>query len=282
MPGVQALPFARSKPTFTADPDELVLIEDPDHPRYDDRIERPVTEEFLADLKEQGVLEPVLATKDDDGNAQVLNGRRRVRAMRILKKRALDAGEPFGFVPVVYRQVKDDAEAVAIRHSANLHEGDPPSVKARHAAEFIERFNWPRAKVAPRFGVGDSTLGAMLVVHENGSKALLRAWDAGDVTLVEAVRIAMQPLADQQGAVLAAMSARSHGGRSKVQRKARPNVKLARIRKLRERLDRRAPEDEPLEARACRLTLNWVEGIMGDGAFSSACPPIADDIAATK
>ena len=81
----------RGVATYNRDPNDLRLIEDKDHPRYDPRVELDLDQGLVESINVHGVIEPVVAFKDGP-HVEVLDGRQRVRAARPVAATALPAG----------------------------------------------------------------------------------------------------------------------------------------------------------------------------------------------
>lgn len=192
----------RGAGTLTFDPDVVHLEENLKHPRYDARIERDITDGFIdsfdPDLGGRQE-EPAVVVKQADGTPEVVNGRRRLRALRTLNKRRRAEGKSIVMFWAVYRRMKnpdDHAEFRAIREVSNLHEGDPASMKAERAMRFIEEDKWPKDKVAPLFGWDLRQLDRYLALAE--CVAVVRsAVDGGRLPLVAAEKIARLSRSEQ-------------------------------------------------------------------------------------
>lgn len=77
---------------LTFDPTNLKIIDDPKHPLYDKRVDRPVDEGMVESIMQFGVKEPIIVWKDPEtGDVCVVAGRQRVKnnieANKRLKKR---------------------------------------------------------------------------------------------------------------------------------------------------------------------------------------------------
>jgi ParB family chromosome partitioning protein len=189
-------PFGADRGTATLkfDPDDIVIVTDPSHPRYDPRVERPLSEEFLSSLAD-GQLEPGIVFRNDDGKPEILNGRRRLRGYRELNKRRKPGQERYMFT-AVYRTVGGDADAVSIRLQANLHEGDGIREKAETARNLMQRFGWTAARVGVCLGVGAKTVEKYLEVL-GCAAPVLAALDGNRIGLGVAVELATLPKAKQ-------------------------------------------------------------------------------------
>ena len=62
------------------EPENLHLVTDKSHPLYDERIHLPIDKGMVLNIKELGVLEPIIVWKDpENGLTCVVVGRQRVR-----------------------------------------------------------------------------------------------------------------------------------------------------------------------------------------------------------
>jgi ParB family chromosome partitioning protein len=150
---------------FLGDPERMVIITDQAHPLYDPRIEKPLTDAFIASLDVQGVLEPVVCRKELD-QLVVMAGRRRVRGAREVNKRRKARGErDLLRVPYVTKR-SNDAEAIGIMIAENEHREDDDLIgKATKAARAIDR-NVAKKDVALTFGVEEATIDMWLKLRD--------------------------------------------------------------------------------------------------------------------
>ncbi|HBR4392930.1 TPA: hypothetical protein L9V35_004556 [Klebsiella pneumoniae] len=65
---------------LTFEPESLHLVTDKTHPLYDERVHLPIDEGMVLNIKELGVLEPIIVWKDPEtGLTCVVVGRQRVK-----------------------------------------------------------------------------------------------------------------------------------------------------------------------------------------------------------
>lgn len=188
----------RGAGTITLGTDDVIIIEDPAHRRYDRRIDKPLTEQYLASLAKKQ-LEPGIVFKNEDGKCEIANGRRRLRGLRILNERR-QKGEPLRRFWAVYLKILPnenmDEIVNAVRMEANLHEGDSISEKARAAHDHMTRFGWSAERAGILIGVGPKTVEKMVGVLECAAP-VLAALDAGRIGLGAALELADLPKAEQ-------------------------------------------------------------------------------------
>lgn len=115
---------------FMLDPDELVIIEDPNHHLYDKRVEKPLTEAFIKNIMEYGVKKMIDGRKNgklDNGRdrVEVVDGRRRVRGIREANKRRVAEGLDPYLIPVVLQKGSDaDMDALMVLGNSNREDDD--------------------------------------------------------------------------------------------------------------------------------------------------------------
>lgn len=121
------------------EPEDLVLEEDTTYELYDERMEIAVDENLVLNIMRNGVLQPVLVSKqgvNKEGKpvVVVVAGRQRVRAAREANKRLAAAGKVLVRVPAVKANT-DDFLGVMISEN-ELRRDDPPMTKARKLARY--------------------------------------------------------------------------------------------------------------------------------------------------
>jgi len=153
--------FNASRSTiFRFDPNELVIIgidtdDGPEHELWDARINEPKDSESLQalalDISVRGIGQPIIVRKDG-GKAQVVVGRRRVRAARIANATLLSGTNQSVKVPAVRRD-GDALDMVGMMVAENEHrEADAFLERARKAAK-MRALGASMAEVAVAFGV---------------------------------------------------------------------------------------------------------------------------------
>jgi ParB-like chromosome segregation protein Spo0J len=135
-------------------PEDLTLVTDKLSPVYDPRVHWEAEEELAEDILEHGQLVPVILRQngrhpgvgDAAGKArmEVVDGRRRVKAIGLLVARARANGVAEEELPlvecVVKRQTNDDTTAMSAISAANEHRrATPPSMRAEMAARMEDR-----------------------------------------------------------------------------------------------------------------------------------------------
>lgn len=131
---------AGKKDMLLFDPEELVLVTDEKSDLYDDRVHLEPTAAFVANLEHYGVLEPVIVRKNTTtGKTEVVDGRQRVKGLRLANKNLKKRGEdPWRVEAVVKRG--DAGTAIGMMISTNEQRlDDTPLNRAKKAARMLER-----------------------------------------------------------------------------------------------------------------------------------------------
>lgn len=114
-------------------PEDIVLVEDPADWLYDERIEEPLKPEFVADIKERGVQDPVTVYQDGEVKGvpqmKVVDGTRRLRAARLVNKDL----KPADRVTIPFRIMRgEQLNILEWKSAANAHrEGESYYTKAK-------------------------------------------------------------------------------------------------------------------------------------------------------
>lgn len=122
------------------------MIENPLDPEYDPRIELPINEEFVADLRKRGQLQPALGYRSiaEDGSISVVltAGRQRWKSIREIWRRMEEDGSDMKFAPVfkvIVAKAKDAATRREERFAENCHRTEFGGIeKAREVARQLE------------------------------------------------------------------------------------------------------------------------------------------------
>jgi hypothetical protein len=197
-----ALDAKRAPTAYDVDPESLYIELDPKSPRYDKRVELPVTDEHLAAYRITGQTKDVLAFKNGD-RTEVIDGRQTVRVAIAINAERVRQALPKGTVRVQLRKVKDDSQFVMLREISNLRHTDPPSVKAEKAMTFLEVLKLPRDMVMLALGVKSETGLKQYLDLMDLIPQVRAAVDAGTLGIKEALRTFKAVRREDQAAVLA-------------------------------------------------------------------------------
>lgn len=175
--------------------DVLVIITDPAHALYDERINLPVNEALVASIQNHGVMEPVLVRRNGT-KYEVINGRQRIKAVIEANKRGKGVKIR---VPVIIRQ-DEDTEAAGVMIATNeLRTADTPVVKARKARRALA-LGASLEELTLAFGISTGALKNLMSILDC-DKAVQVMFDKGLVPVSGASRIARLPREDQAKAM---------------------------------------------------------------------------------
>lgn len=155
---------------FKFDPTKLVVVEDKDHPLFDERVNLPLDEALVRNIMVNGVVSPVVVRlngKRKDGSAivEVVDGRQRVRAAVEANKRLAAEGKQTILVPTVRRR-GEAADLFGVMVSTNeLRKNDSALIKARKLQRYLA-MGRSEEEAAVAFGVTKATIDNMLKLLE--------------------------------------------------------------------------------------------------------------------
>jgi ParB family transcriptional regulator, chromosome partitioning protein len=172
---------------FHLDPDDVLLIEDPHHILYDERVKLPVDQIDVDDVKLNGVIEPVIARKED-GKVIVIAGRQRTKWLREANRQLRKEGQPPRGLPVIFKR-SEARDLFGLTLSENAHRTDlTPMQKARIAAQASDR-GMLNDEIAIRMKVDAATVVRWLELTK-APTSVQKAVEAGTVSVKAAIRIA--------------------------------------------------------------------------------------------
>lgn len=257
----------RGQGTIKLDADRIVTINDKSHPRYDTRIDSPLTEEFIVSIA-QGQIYPVIVFENEDGKPEIVDGRHRLRAIRENNRRLMRGAAQY-MVNCQYLRIRADEDpnevVNAYRKTANLHHGDSISAKAREATKHMERYGWSAARTGILFGVTATTIEKWQEI-QSCAAPVLAALDAGRIGLGAAVELSslakgaqVEKLADMTEG-----KAPRAGKKKATKPSGRPGI--AAIKKLGPHADRMEPQ--------ARAVLRFVLGELDMSGLVAAIPAL--------
>lgn len=217
---------------FLFDPEDLVLIEDKDHPLYDERIHLEVDESMIRNVMTHGVIQPIVVVKMAN-EPVVLAGRQRVKAALHANERLTADGQAPIKVPAVVRRGRDgDLFAVSVSEN-ELRSDDSPLVRADKALRLLN-MGRTEEEVAIAFGVSAVTIRNWLKLTELHG-AVQHAVDGGEISATAAIQLHGLETKEQKAKLKKLIS---EGGKPTV-RKAKKVVRKGgyRFRKRKEILE---------------------------------------------
>lgn len=183
-------------------PDALHLVDDVNHPLYDERIHLPIDDAMVRNIADQGVLEPIIVWKDrETGKVCVVDGRQRVRHTREANTLLTAEGKDVLLIPGVVRQGSAVRMSQAMVSANEIRRADTPLGRAKKMASMIERGH-DEDDLALLFGVGTQTVRATLALLEC-TQAVQDAVESGAVNVSQARQLATMPPEEQRETVKA-------------------------------------------------------------------------------
>lgn len=236
------------------DPDDLVLIEDPKHPMYDERVHLPLNEAMVLNIMALGVVQPIVIAKDpESGKSIVIAGRQRVKHAREANRRFRERGEMTIQVPAIPRR-SDGIVLGGIMVSENeLRQDDTPLGRARKMTRLLDQGH-TEAQVAIFFGCNAKTVKQTLSLLECVPE-VRAAVEAGAVNTTAAYQLAKLPPAEQRSKLQelkAAGSGASGHAKARAQRAVMGDTK-PKLRTRKEIVSERDASDGER-----RAALDWV------------------------
>ena len=141
----------------------------------------PGAKEFAASIKARGVLEPITAWVDDDGDLVVYRGQRRTLA-------AASVGTPDGLVPVHVVTCPAEVDRVTDQLVENVHRAAMRAAEERDAIEQLSLLGVSAAQITKRTAITRPTVDAALTV--SASQTARERMDATGMTLEAAATFA--------------------------------------------------------------------------------------------
>jgi ParB family transcriptional regulator, chromosome partitioning protein len=259
--------FENRTNAFTFDPEELVLVEDREHPLYDPRIEMPIDEALVRNIMYCGIIQPI-TIKKEGGLPVVVAGRQRVRAAREANKRLEEMGKVKIRVPAVIAKREVNAgDHLGMAISENeLRKDDSPLGKARKCAQYLAMVGGDEDLAAVTFGVTKHCVQQWMKLLDC-STPILKAVECGKIAASAAAKLADLPVEDDgeegcvtQAEALEAALAESKASGSKVTARAVGKAAGQKSAKMKSRKQILRKLQESGLSAGFKHALNWVLG----------------------
>jgi ParB family chromosome partitioning protein len=190
--------------------DELGELDDDrtGHTLYDRlSLTTEIDEDEIANVDAFGVLQPIIVAKDpDDGLANVVVGRGRVRKARLANIRRAARGMPLIKIRCISRSV-GDLDAVGVIISENEHRRVTSVLEKIEKAKLYQAIGADNERIAQAFRVKPKTVIGWLAFDENAIKETKAAVSRGDLSASAAGVVAAIRDPEKQAAELARMLA---------------------------------------------------------------------------
>lgn len=268
------------------DPGDLLVVDDPKHALYDERVDMPLSAELVANILHHGrVLEPVIVRKNPEtGKLEVVAGRQRVRAVREIQKRGdifkalperlqQKRGKDAWRVPALIDRAKDDDLAEVMVSENEIRLSDSPMVRAEKMRRLLGRGKTEN-ELTVLFGCSPQTVKNTLGLLD-ATATVRKAVDSGRISVKAAYSLAKMQPAEQKERVAALLTEAptTPGKKNKKARRAREIVdgkpvfrSEKDVKKLRDELATTESIKENYR-HAALATLDWVMGFDTIGQF---------------
>jgi len=249
------------------DPDDLVIVDDPAHPLFDERAKLPVSEALVRNIMHHGVLETIIVRKNPEtGKTEVVAGRQRVKATREANKRLLDKGcEPI-MVPATVRRGDDGMLAGVMVSENEIREEDAPLGRARKMEKLLA-MGKSEEDLSILFGCTRPTIKNTLALLECCAD-VRKAVDKGQINVTMAYELSKLEAEEQRNKLASVISAGAKAttkhGRARLMKEAAGKSSAPTKRQIaqyRENVAEQAAEGE--FRNATLLMLDWVLGKRG-------------------
>lgn len=170
---------------LTFEPESLHLVTDKTHPLYDERVHLPIDEGMVLNIKELGVLEPIIVWKDPElGLTCVVVGRQRVKHTLEANKLLLKEGKDPLLVPGVVKRGSANQMAKYMVSENEIRRPDTPLGRAKKMSDALDR-GLDEDDIAVLFGCSVQTVRATLALLE-ATQAVREAVEAGTINVTQA------------------------------------------------------------------------------------------------
>ncbi|MGU2439543.1 ParB/RepB/Spo0J family partition protein [Burkholderia cenocepacia] len=245
------------------DPEDLMLVEDPAHPLYDERVHWPVDESMVRNIMFQGVLQPIEVNKNPEtGQTEVVTGRQRVKAAREANRRLREQGREIWLVPATVRRLPRAQRSLvlsaAMASENAIRQQETPMTTA---AKMARQANMGRSEddIAIIFGCNVATVRSTLALLDC-CEAVQKAVDSGEILVTHARALAKVSPTEQRAKVRELKEAAA-GKKGHERSRAQRAVMDSGTPRMRSKAEIRAEMEQATGERADAL--RWVLGLDG-------------------
>lgn len=240
----------RGQSTLQFDPNDLIVLDDQNHPLYDPREKLDLDEAMVRNIMAIGVINPITIAKDGEGRPMVVAGRRRVMHAREANRRLVEAGsEPRTIPAIPRRESGNNTLLFAVSISENEHRlDDTPIGRARKAARLLD-MGASEDDAATIFGVTAQTIRNWMALLDT-SAPVQKAVEKGEISASTAVTLGKLETAAEQTAALEEL------------KKAAPPKPKADAKPRKQRTKRAKKTDPPKEPKAKKPSARQAEAVV--------------------
>lgn len=242
---------------YNFNPQDLILVNDKNHPLYDPRINLPLDEALVRNISVNGVIEPVVVAKEGD-QVYVVDGRQRVRAAMEANKRLEREGkEPIKVTCVIRRGNESDLFGVSISANENRQD-DTPLGKATKCQRYMN-MGRTEEEAAITFGVTPNCVRQWMKVLEC-STVVRKAVEEGKIAASAAAQLADLDSDEQESALASAIEDGAKNGKKRITARTVAKAAGKKSSKMRSRREVINRLEEPRLPEMYRKALLWVLG----------------------
>jgi len=249
--------FENRTNAYVFNPEDLVLVTDPKHPLYDQRINLPLDESLVLNIMFQGVIEPIVIHKEND-KPVVVAGRQRVRCALEANKRLKAQGkEPIRVPAVIRRGTESDLFGVSISEN-EARQDDTPLGRANKCSRYLA-MGRSEDEAAVTFGVTKHCVQAWMRLLECCPQ-VRKAVEEGKLAASAASKLADLPAEEQIKALDTATEESKKNGKNKPTARTVAKVTGKTAGKMKSRKEVLKRLEEKNLPRDYRAALQWVLG----------------------
>lgn len=193
------------KDAYMVPPEDLVIVTEITHRLYDERIHLPLDKHMVANVKEFGVKEPVIACKED-GKLLLCDGRQRTRWALAANEELKKEGQVTLLIPVIMEAGDEDEQVATMILANEVRRDDDQLTKAKKAQRLIARGR-TEAEAAVIFGVSRAALRNWLKLLGTAPE-VQAALEKGEIKQTAANALAELPKEEQAAALAEARKAK--------------------------------------------------------------------------
>jgi len=265
-----ALPGAKRLNAFAMEPDALTIVgldtdDGPEHPLYDERCRMPLDEGLVTSIAREEKLLQAVGVRKNGHLIEVVHGRQRVRALRVVNERRIKDGLPPLTATCFVERPISDVRAMGMMIAENENRvNDDPVTRATKAARFIA-MGATENDVSVSFGISRQAVKNLLALLEL-SDEVKKAVQLGHLSYSAAIELRDLPRTQQDSKLAAMLEVGATGvSEAKRQRRARANGKSAtpRGRAVGIKTLRRIADNEEFTSELspdARALLRWILG----------------------
>jgi len=279
-----ALPGAKRLNAFAMDPNALTIVgldtqDGAEHPLYDERINMPLDEGLVRNIRKNGVLVTVTVRKNGP-LVEVMAGRQRVRAAREANRRNEEEGLKLILVPVFVKRPASDGDALGVMISENENrQDDNPLTRAKKASRLLD-FGETEEDIAIAFGISKQAVKNLLALLELSDK-VKAAVEEEQISFSAAIELRDLPRAKQEEQLQAILSSGGIGvSEARRQRRARTNGKSkpARGRPVGVKTLRKVADNEAFTSTLSPDPVAILQWVLGDDTAAERVEGLPDII----